>query len=72
MKDEYSKKTTKESQVKKHLIEFGSITPLDALKLYGSFRLSAIIHTLRHKDGLKIKTDLAKGKSNYAIYSLES
>ena len=65
-------KTSKELRVKKHLLKHGSITPLDALNLYGSFRLSAIIHTLRHRDGLDIKTDLAKGRSNHAIYSLKS
>ena len=54
-----------------HLKQHGMITPLDALKLYGAFRLGAIIHTLRHEDGYNIKTTIANGDAKYAIYSLE-
>jgi len=67
-------KSTNKSQKRKvleHLQEKGSITPLEALNSYGCFRLGAIIHTLRHKDGYEIKTKLAEGKSNYAIYTLK-
>ena len=67
-----SKKETQKQKVLKHLEQNGSITPLDALKLYGAFRLSAIIYDLRHIDGYQIKTDLSKTAHNYAIYSLES
>ena len=67
-----SKKETQKQKVLKHLEQNGSITPLDALKLYGAFRLSAIIYDLRHIDGYQIKTDFSKTEHNYAIYSLES
>ena len=65
-----SRKQSQKDNVLKHLKQHGMITPLDALKLYGAFRLGAIIHTLRHEDGYNIKTDLAKGDAKYAIYSL--
>lgn len=44
------------------------ITQLQALNLYGSFRLSSIIKRLRDR-GMNIKTEL-KGAENYAEYSL--
>jgi hypothetical protein len=52
-----------------HLKEYGSITPLEALKLYGCLRLGARISDLRD-EGYKITTDIAEGK-RYAIYRLE-
>lgn len=42
--------------VRKHLEEGKSITPLEALKRYGCFRLSSVIFDLRH-DGMNIRTD---------------
>ncbi len=44
----------------KHLEENKKINPLEALNLYGSFRLGAIIHVLR-QEGYEIET---KSKSN--------
>jgi len=38
-----------------HLQECGFITPLDALNLYGSFRLAARVHELK-KQGYPIKS----------------
>ena len=64
-----SRRQTQKDKVLAHLKQHGMITPLDALKLYGAFRLGAIIHTLRHQDGYSIKTDIAKG-TGHAIYSL--
>ena len=58
------------SRVKRHLIEGKSITPMDALILFGAFRLSHIIYVLR-KEGYNIKTDLINdGIRRYAKYSL--
>ena len=62
-----SKKKSKQSKVLAHLISGKSITPIQALELYGSFRLGAIIFELR-ADGHKIDTEIAKG-SGHAIYS---
>ena len=56
--------------VKNYLIGGGRITPIDALNLFGAFRLSHIIYVLR-KEGYNIKTDLINdGVRRYAKYSL--
>ena len=60
----------KESQLKKvksHLLTGRSITPIEALNLYGIFRLAARIHTLRHKEGMEIVCDEAEGFGRYSI-----
>ena len=58
------------SRVKRHLIEGKSITPIEALNLFGAFRLSHIIYALRN-EGYNIKTDLINdGIRRYAKYSL--
>ena len=62
-----SKKKSKKSRVLAHLISGKPITPIQALELYGSFRLGAIIFDLR-KDGHNIKTDLIK-RTGHAKYS---
>lgn len=41
--------TTKTRQVAEHLLKNKTITSLEAIRLYAATRLSAIIHTLRHK-----------------------
>lgn len=47
------------------------ITPLDALRNYGCFRLASIIHTLR-QEGHAIKTEtIDNGKKKFASYKLE-
>lgn len=54
--------------IKKHLLKGNSITPLQALELFGSLRLGARIYDLRKK-GLKIKTlRVVEGRKNYAKY----
>lgn len=53
-----------------YLEKYGSITPLEALNAYGCLRLGARISDLRH-DGYNIRTEIAKGEKNYAIYMLE-
>ena len=62
-----SKKMSKQSKVLAHLVSGKSITPIEALELYGSFRLGALIFNLR-ADGHKIDTEIAKG-SGHAIYT---
>ena len=54
-----------------HLHNLGGITPLDALRAYGVFRLSAIIFDLRN-EGYKIRTDMvSNGRKKFAKYTLE-
>jgi hypothetical protein len=68
-------KGVRESQnekVKEHLVSGKTITPLEALSLYGCFRLGARIWDLRRKYGLPIVTErVVNEKGNhYAKYSL--
>ena len=60
------------NQIREHLTEGKSITPLEALNKYGCFRLAARISDLRN-EGLDIKTELIqKGKMKYAKYVLKN
>ena len=52
-----------------YLKQYGSITPLDALSAFSSFRLASIIYRLR-KDGYCITKEIAPTGSPYAIYTL--
>lgn len=58
------KKTeTQKSNILAHLKDGKTITPLEALNLYGCFRLAAIIFVLKHDCGLNIETERVKTKS---------
>lgn len=61
------------SNIKKHLEEGKSITALEALKLYGCFRLGARIHDLKRMfPGLNIDSKLVEiGGKRMAKYSLQ-
>jgi hypothetical protein len=61
------KKISKQEKVLTHLQTYGSITPLEALEKYGSFRLGALIFNLR-QEGHNIKTNIVEGKG-YAKYT---
>lgn len=69
------KKNNKTEKVLEHLKEYGCITSLEAIELYGATRLSAIIFNLR-KRGYKIETidlpfvDRFGTKSTYGKYVL--
>ena len=66
--------TKVESQNKriKAWLESGkSITPLDALNLFGSFRLGARIFDFKNDYGMNIKTEMVEENGKrYARYSL--
>ena len=66
------KKVTQKNKVKEHLNSGQSITPIEALERYGCFRLAAIIHTLKHQNGMNIKTEMIKNKfgTKYGKYKL--
>ena len=61
------KKQTKQEKVLTHLQTYGSITPLEALNEYGSFRLGALIFNLR-KEGHDITTNIIP-KKGFAKYT---
>lgn len=68
-------KGVRESQnekVKGHLVSGKTITPLEALRLYGCFRLGARIWDLKRKYGLPIVTERVVNEqgNHYAKYSL--
>ena len=65
-----NKKKSQKQQILDYLLEGNEITPIDALNMFGCFRLGARIADLK-KDGYDIKTRIAKGDKNYAIYRLE-
>lgn len=48
---------TQDAQVIRHLMSGKSLTPIEALDLYGSFRLSSIIYRLRDR-GYDIRTEM--------------
>ena len=61
---------TQVQQIHDHLHDGKSITPLEALNLYGCFRLAAVIHILR-KDGISIETEnVTQNGKTFAKYFL--
>jgi hypothetical protein len=56
-------KQTQADAVLDHLLQFGSITSIEAIDNYKITRLSAVIHNLRHRDGIKIDTERVKQKA---------
>ena len=62
-------------RVLEYIKQFGSITPLEAVRDLGYYRLSAAIHEIK-KLGYNIKTETKTGKNrwgkavHYARYSL--
>lgn len=51
--------TTQKAQVRRHLLEGKTITQLEALRLYSTLRLSAIIFDLR-EEGMEINMERIK------------
>lgn len=71
-KVERNSRTTKISQVLRHLESGKSLTPLEALLLYDTFILKEIVYTLRRR-GYKIKTDVMENQrtgARFASYSM--
>ena len=66
------RKNSKTNDVYQHLIKYGRINTLEAIRLYGATRLSAIIFNLRkdYKIETKIKTDVNRygDKVHYGQY----
>jgi len=61
-------KMSKQAKVEAYLRAGNTITPLEALKLFGLMRLGAVIHRLRRR-GMNITTTL-RGKEQYAEYRM--
>jgi hypothetical protein len=60
--------------IRKHLESGKTLTPLEALGVYGMYRLAACVHTLKHRDGLNIVADVKTDPrgTQYAEYRLAS
>lgn len=62
---------SQKEKILNHLKSGRGITPLDALKLYGCFRLAAIIHNLK-QEGCNIETEMmASGGKKFANYKIK-
>jgi len=56
--------------IAKHLINGYTINPMEALKLYGCFRLAARINDLRN-EGMEItSTRTVQGRKHFTTYSI--
>lgn len=64
-------KTTQCDKVLRHIEQFGSISPQEAIAEYGIYRLASRISDLKGR-GYHFSTEMRKGKngSRYAVYSL--
>lgn len=63
---------TQRAQIRAWLIEGNSITPIQALEMFGAFRLSSHIHALKNHYDMPIKTEMIydDGGKRYAKYYL--
>lgn len=62
---------TKKDRILEYLKQGNSITPLEALKMFGSFRLGAVIFELK-KEGYNIITRMVDNdSSHFASYKIE-
>ena len=66
------KRKTQKQLIKEYLQSGRSITPIEALEMFGSFRLGAIIFTLR-EEGMPMQTEFVTNryKTKFAKYTLE-
>jgi primase-polymerase (primpol)-like protein len=60
---------SQKQRILEHLMEGKSITPLEALKRFGCFRLGARIWDLIHKDGYAIKAEYVRTESGKKVMS---
>lgn len=66
-----TRKKSQKQLILDYLLDGNEITPMDALNMFGCFRLGARIADLRD-EGYDIKTRIAKTDKRYAIYTLEA
>lgn len=60
------------ARIQAYLKEGNSITPIEALQMFGAFRLSAIIYVLKYDYGMNIHTEMVYEENGrrYAKYYL--
>lgn len=62
---------SKHNEIRNHLLRGETITGLQAIELYGVYRLSSVINRLRNRDGLEVETTMViatDGKTIFAKY----
>jgi len=62
---------SKHNEIKNHLLRGETITGLQAIELYGVYRLSSVINRIRNRDGLEVETTMvtaSDGKTIFAKY----
>lgn len=59
--------------IKNWLLKGNSITPIEALNMFGAFRLSAVIFVLKYEHGMPIETEMVyeENGKRYAKYYLK-
>lgn len=64
---------TQRQQIRARLLQKKAITPMDALRDFGCFRLAAQIFNLKKEEGLPIITETVKGENGkrYARYFID-
>ena len=69
----YNMKKTQEARIRKHLESGKKINPLQALNIFGCFRLASRISDLIHKKGMSISKNMItrKGKCFAEYYLAE-
>jgi hypothetical protein len=60
---------TKHNQIKNHLLKGMPITGLQAIELFGVYRLSSVINRLRSKDQLPIETTMIHASDGTTIFA---
>lgn len=67
-----SKRKTQKQMIEEYLLAGNAITPIEALELFGCFRLAAIIHQIREKRHVYTTMITNKYGNRFAKYSLKS
>lgn len=58
---------SKQQRIKEYLKKGYALTPLQALRMFGAFRLAATVKRLKDEHGMDIRN---VGEHNFAIYQL--
>ena len=58
-------KSTQANMVLDYIRDFGAITSFEAFQDLGITRLAAVIHIIRHRYNINVKTDYVTAKNRY-------
>lgn len=64
-----ARQNSQRAKVLRYLQAGNTITPIEALNMFGCFRLSAIIFDIKNKDGVNVYTEMvSEGDKRFAKY----